>query len=123
MRARRIDSSQNAIVAALRKAGCKVWVIGWPCDLLVQTPVRSIAEWTVNGPLDPRTHAPLFIQRRSMHTMECKTPYGKKAPKARVDKRQAAQLAFLAETDTHIATTPQEALRALHLIEFNLESG
>lgn len=33
-RAARVDANQQAIVAALRAAGCKVWVIGLPVDLL-----------------------------------------------------------------------------------------
>jgi hypothetical protein len=32
--AAKVDSTQPAIVKALRKAGVKVWVIGQPCDLL-----------------------------------------------------------------------------------------
>lgn len=33
--ARRVDSSQAAIVSALRQAGAFVWIIGQPVDLLV----------------------------------------------------------------------------------------
>jgi hypothetical protein len=34
-RAARVDANQAAIVSALRAAGCSVWVIGLPVDLLV----------------------------------------------------------------------------------------
>lgn len=30
----RVDLTQDAIVAALRQVGARVWVIGQPCDLL-----------------------------------------------------------------------------------------
>ena len=33
--AARVDANQQAIVAALRAAGCYVWIIGLPVDLLV----------------------------------------------------------------------------------------
>ena len=33
--AARVDANQAAIVAALRKAGASVWIIGLPVDLLV----------------------------------------------------------------------------------------
>jgi hypothetical protein len=33
--AARTDANQAAIVSALRSAGCKVWVIGLPVDLLI----------------------------------------------------------------------------------------
>jgi hypothetical protein len=33
--AARVDANQQAIVAALRVAGCYVWIIGLPVDLLV----------------------------------------------------------------------------------------
>lgn len=34
-RAARVDANQADIVSALRAAGCKVWIIGLPVDLLV----------------------------------------------------------------------------------------
>jgi hypothetical protein len=34
-RAARVDANQAEIVAALRGAGCVVWIIGLPVDLLV----------------------------------------------------------------------------------------
>ena len=33
--AARVDANQQAIVAALRAAGCYVWIIGLPVDLLI----------------------------------------------------------------------------------------
>jgi hypothetical protein len=35
-RTHRKDSTQDAIVEALRRCGCAVWPIGEPCDLLVK---------------------------------------------------------------------------------------
>jgi hypothetical protein len=34
--AKRKDSTQEAIVKALRKAGVKVWILDTPCDLLTK---------------------------------------------------------------------------------------
>jgi hypothetical protein len=36
--ARKVDATQGQIVAALRKAGISVWIIGEPCDLLTYNP-------------------------------------------------------------------------------------
>jgi hypothetical protein len=41
-RAARVDATQAAIVSALRAAGCKVWVIGLPVDLLVGKAGRTV---------------------------------------------------------------------------------
>jgi len=82
------DRSEPEIIAALENAGAEVWPLDYPVDLLV----RFRGNW---------------------YLIECKTPYGKLKPKARVDKRQAAQLAFIETTRTPVVTTPTEALRAL----------
>lgn len=68
-RAARVDATQAAIVSALRAAGCQVWIIGLPVDLLAgkngntvlvevktakgkYTPLQEafMAEWT-GGPV------------------------------------------------------------------------
>lgn len=85
------DTVQADIVRDLEKAGVKVWVIKQPCDLLC---------W-VRGVWQP---------------LEVKTPYGKKAPKARKRKDQEKQNAFLAETNTPVVTSFEEALTALGLV-------
>ena len=47
---KRVDSSQKDIVAALRKIGCKVYVLGLPLDLLVWHRGRSfLVECKVPG--------------------------------------------------------------------------
>lgn len=40
--AARVDANQAAIVEALRAAGCKVWVIGLPVDLLAGKNGRTV---------------------------------------------------------------------------------
>lgn len=92
--AKRADSTQTAIVEALRAAGAKVYVISKPCDLLVRYLSRAYGHylWT---------------------PMEVKTARGKKVPKARVDKRQQEQIAFLEESGTPVVTTPEQALRVI----------
>ena len=82
------DTVQSSIVEGLEKLGVRVWVIRLPCDLLC---------W-FRGVWQP---------------LEVKTPYGKKQPKARMDKRQKAQLDFLRETQTPVVTSLDEALTAL----------
>lgn len=86
--ARRKDKSQDAIVAAVRNAGWRVWIIGWPCDLLC------------------------FKKGRGLRTLECKTGQGKSG-RARVRSDQEAQNAFCELTETPRVTTPYEALLAL----------
>jgi hypothetical protein len=86
--AKRKDTTQDAIVGALRAAGWAVWIIGWPCDLLCHK------------------------DGRGFRTLECKSPRNKRgAP--RLDKRQAQQTAFVQLTRTPYVTTPFEALLAL----------
>lgn len=41
-RAARVDANQAAIVEALRAAGCVVWVLGLPVDLLVGKNGRTV---------------------------------------------------------------------------------
>lgn len=41
-RAARVDENQAAIVEALRSAGCKVWIIGLPVDLLAGKNGRTV---------------------------------------------------------------------------------
>jgi hypothetical protein len=82
------DTSESDIITALERAGAEVWPLDYPVDLLVRF-------------------------RQNWHLLEVKTPYGKRAPKARTDKRQEAQMNFIATTGTPIVTTPLEALRAV----------
>jgi len=67
--AARTDANQAEIVAAMRKAGATVWVIGLPCDLLIG-------------------------HRGQTLLMEVKTLTGKRAPKAA--KYTALQVSFMA---------------------------
>jgi len=87
------DQSEPAIVAALEKAGCKVWR-NLPVDLLVRVP------------RDPPGVARLI---------ECKTPKGKDQS-LKLRKDQEAQAEFIALTGTAYATNPTEALQALGLL-------
>lgn len=87
--AKRTDTTQQAIVDALRAAGWRVDVIGRPVDLLV------------------------WKRGRGFMALECKTPRGKRQPKAIVDKRQREQNEFIAETGTSVVTSPFEALLAV----------
>lgn len=90
--AARVDTTQSEIVEALRKAGWNVLVLGYPVDLLCDK----------NG---------------EIRLLECKTPTGKRTPKARLDKRQVAQAEFCARTKTPYVTSAIEALRALGEIQ------
>jgi hypothetical protein len=86
--ARRKDKSQDEIVAALRSAGWRVWIIGWPCDLLC------------------------FKRGRGLRTLECKTARGK-AGTAPLRKDQQEQNAFCEITETPRVTSAMEALQAV----------
>lgn len=93
-RAARKDSSQEAIVKALRQAGCKVEIIGRPVDLLVRY-------WS-------------SIHRHFLWTpMECKTPT--KTGKRRKRTDQEKQDAYIEENCVPVVKTPDEALRAVGL--------
>jgi hypothetical protein len=88
----RVDDTQSSIVAALRAAGAIVDVIGKPVDLLVGA----------NGKL---------------MLMECKTPTGKKKPRAR--GYTGAQEDFLARWHGYPVATVcdvEGALRALAVL-------
>lgn len=88
-RAAKVDQTQGAIVDALRKAGCTVWFIGLPVDLLVG------------------------IRGQTM-LMEVKSLRGKKAPKPA--KHTDLQREFMAEwRGGPVATVcdPESALRAV----------
>ena len=94
--ARKQDGSQGDIVAGLRQAGVKVWIIGEPCDLLCRF-------WC-------KQH-----QFFCWQTLECKPLVGKLAPKARRRTDQPEQTTFLTETDTPVVTSAEEALLILSL--------
>lgn len=87
--AKRVDTSQKAIVEALRRAGWLVWTIERPVDLLVYKPSRG------------------FL------CLECKTARGKREPKAVIDKRQKEQIEFIEATGTQRVCDPFEALLAV----------
>lgn len=87
-RAAKRDTSEPAIVDALNAAGFLVWR-ELPVDLLT------------------------YRYDRGFQVVEVKTPYGKKAPKARIDKRQEAQAEFIALTCCPVVMTPEEALLRL----------
>lgn len=96
--ARKADTSQPAIVQALRDAGVQVWVISKPCDLLARYWCNRRREFV-------------------WQPLECKSPYGTKNPKARLDKRQKEQIEFIHETGTPIVLNAEQALRALRIIQ------
>lgn len=66
--AARTDSTQTAIVEALRAAGCSVWPIKLPCDLLVGVAGKTaIVECKVmRGKLNPKPSAYTKLQRDFM---------------------------------------------------------
>ena len=86
------DTVQAEIVEGLRKIGVRVEVIGQPVDLICQYWSKGHQQflWT---------------------PMEIKTPT--KAGRPRSDKRQKAQLAFIAQTQCPVVTTLEEAIAAL----------
>jgi hypothetical protein len=90
--ARKVDSSQAEIVAALRKAGVRVWIISEPCDLL--TLYRGV--WL---PLEckPAPQPGIRVKYRAIRT--------------RYD--QERQEEFMATTGTPRVRTAQEALQAV----------
>lgn len=86
----KVDTTQAAIIEALRKAGARVDVIGKPVDLLIYF-------------------------RGRFTVMEVKTPYGKRDPKPRVRKCQSAQNEFIAATHCAVVSSATEALLALSI--------
>ena len=48
--AARVDANQQQVVSALRAAGCYVWVIGLPVDLLVGYNGQTFLVEIKNGP-------------------------------------------------------------------------
>lgn len=92
-RAAKVDSSQQDIVASLEAAHVRVWVIRQPCDLLLQF-------WC-------NRHGVFCWQ-----PLECKTATA--TGRTRSDKRQRAQIEFLAATNTPIVTSFDEAWQILN---------
>jgi hypothetical protein len=82
--ARNKDTTQDAIVAAIRAAGWQVYFVGEPCDLFVYK----------NG---------------VWRAIECKTPRNKKGD-PKLDKRRKAQAEFCELTNTPYITSPQMAM-------------
>ncbi len=89
----RKDATQTAIVDALRSRGCLVFIIGYPCDLLVCVP----------DPFDSSHPG-----GRNWKLLECK-------PEKRKRKDQPKQDEFLAQTGTPRVRSPEEALKAVGL--------
>lgn len=89
--AKKTDQSQAPIVEALREVGFHVWVIGWPCDLLI---------WRID---------------KGFRVLECKTPYNKDGSQKK-RKDQQKQIEFLQLTGCPIALDPEQALRALGVV-------
>lgn len=88
------DTAEREIINALEKAGAMVWQTDIPCDLLVRYLSRAYGHY-------------LWLP------MEVKTLYGKKAPKARIDKRQKGQNKFLKDSGIPVVTSPEQALRLI----------
>jgi hypothetical protein len=92
--ARKTDSTQADIVKGLREHYVRVWVIGEPCDLLCHYWDNRTRSWR-------------------WQPLECKPLTGKRAPKARIRRDQAAQTAFLVENEVPVVTSLDRALQAL----------
>lgn len=90
-RAAKCDTAKADIVKALRIHGIEVYDMKQPVDLLCR--------WYCNT-----------LQGYRWQPLEVKTGYGKKVPKARIDKRQTAQIEFIAATRCPVVTTPEQAL-------------
>lgn len=87
--ATRKDAVQKDIITALETAGCEVWVIEKPVDLLT-------------------------LYRGQWMPLECKTPQKNGKPRKRND--QAAQTEVIARVRIPVVTTPMEALRAVGVV-------
>ncbi len=86
--AARVDSNQREIIQALEKAGCSVWIIGLPVDLIVGLHGQT-------------------------HLMEVKS-----SAKRYLAPLTTLQDAFIEKwrgSRPHIVSSPQEAFRALGL--------
>ncbi len=66
--AARTDSNQAEIVAALRAAGCSVWIIGLPVDLLVGNNGKTLCVEVkrMTGKLVPKPTKHTKLQREFM---------------------------------------------------------
>lgn len=93
-RAKKVDSSQGPIVAALRSAGIAVWVIGTPVDLLTYYP--PLKRWR---PLEvkPAPEPGILVKTRAV----------------RIRKDQERQAAFIATYAVPVVRTVQEAIEAI----------
>lgn len=78
----RADASQPDVIRTLIAMGCEVWVIEWPCDLLV------------------------YRADIGLRTLEVKTIHKDRGAKTwATDKRQVGQLHFLTLTGTAVVTS------------------
>jgi hypothetical protein len=96
--ARKIDSTQPDIVAALRAAGFMVWLIGTPCDALT---------WRAD---------------KGFQCVEIKTA-NRKGGKYKPRKDQKAQNDFCELTGTPRVCSPSDAVAALGGVTFTGESN
>jgi hypothetical protein len=72
--AARVDANQGEIVAALRAAGCSVWISGTPVDLTVGVPGKNgNPDWTLlmevkskTGKLNPKPSRHTQLQKAFM---------------------------------------------------------
>lgn len=96
-RAAKVDTVQADIVKGLKSHGIEVFITRRPSDLL----------------LNFRCSKHEFY---CWHTMEIKTPTGKKKPSARIDRRQVTQNKFLETTNTIVAISLEDALRKLSVL-------
>lgn len=85
--ARKADSTQAEVVAAIRAVGWQVWFIGEPVDLLC-------------------------FRAGEFRCLEVKSPRNKAGDPVR-DKRRVAQDAFIAATGTPRVTSGAQAIAAL----------
>lgn len=97
--AARRDSTEGAIVDALERAGCKVWVVGGAIDLCVWTPKLWVGVEGMG-----------FRDRGAIVLIDCKTNKNKRGRRVRWTKTQRKML----DEGWPIvdAVTPEEALRA-----------
>lgn len=91
----KVDSAQADIVSGLSDRGIDVWSIRKPCDLLVRF-------WCVRH------------QGHCWQTLEVKTAYGKKFPKARKRNDQEKQQRFLEYSQTPVVISVDDAIRKLN---------
>ena len=94
-RAARTDSVQTSIIAALRKIGCTVEILGRPVDLAVRRDCWPDGVFML---------------------MEAKSARKKRSGAVKLDPRQTTQGAFCATHGIPYVCSPSEAIAALPLL-------